>query len=434
MKFFFGLTLISFAQVFSQSHLSLESALNMALTHNYLYQVSDMDAKIAEGMVSWGRADALPKADITASQIHSINDSRQERVGNIVEKKSQAQSTSTQAGILGTWTVFEGLTSIAAHDRLSSQSALASERREQMRQDIAAQVIMAYMDVVRQQRVLSALDSAVALSKERAKITEGKYSFGSVSKLEMLQAKLDLNEDLSSRLKQVAILANVRLVLTRLLTMEDSVSFTVNDTIPLAPFVDYQGLVASARANSPALKQAEQIKNIASAGFREYRGHLFPQLGLSLGYNYTGSESEAGFIKSNQTLGWNYGINVKWNVFDGFVLPNDYHAAKVAERRADLLAQDTKSQLETALAQVRESSRASREVLVLEEANLGLARENVGIAMERLRIGTIASLELRAAQEKYIAAETRLVTARFETKRAETELLRLAGRLVSASP
>lgn len=415
-------------------NLSLDAALKEALENNRAYRVSDIDARTAAGQVSWGRAGALPKADISVSQIRSINDTRQERVGSAPEEKQGAKSTVTAAGITGTWTLFEGLTSLATHDRLISQAAWAEGRRLQVQQDIAAQVIMAYVDVVRQQTVLAAIDSAVSLSRERVKITEGKYGLGSISKLELLQAKLDLNEDLSSRLKQGTTLANARLTLNRVLARTDSTGFSVDDSIPLPEVPTYSELRSMAMDRNPELRQAAQGRSLASAGYREYRGQLFPQLGVNLGYNYGLSESQAGFIKSNEALGWNYGVNLKWNIFDGFVLPNDYRSARAAERRADLLYDDAKARLETALSEAEENHRASREVLALEESNLGLAKENMGIAMERLRLGTIASLELRAAQQKYVAAETRLVTARFECKRAETELLGLAGSLVTASP
>jgi len=432
MVSFFLLAAAAAAQ--SAPLLSLDAALQEALVRNRVYRVSDIDARVAESQVSWGHAGALPKADVTASQVRSVNDTRQERVGSAAEVKTGAEATATAAGINGAWTVFEGLSSLAAHDRLASTAALAGERRTQVRQDVAAQVIVAYVDVVRQRTVLAAIDSAVALSRERVKITEGKYGFGSVSKLELLQAKLDLNEDLSNRLRQAATLAKTRLNLSRVLARDDSAAFEVEDSIPLAPTPAEEGLRKAALEQSPALRQAAQGRNLASAGFREYRGHLFPQLGLTLGYNYNLAESQSGFIASNEALGLSYGVNVKWNVFDGFVVPADYRAARAAERRADLVYEDARAQLETALAQAEEDHRASLEVLALEEANLGVARENVGIAMERMRLGTIASLELRASQEKFVDAETRLVTARFETKRAEVEMLRLAGRLVPIQP
>jgi outer membrane protein len=425
------MTLAASFAVAQPAHLTLDAAVSEALSNNRTYRVSDIDARTAAGQVSWGRAGALPKVDVTASQVRSINATRQEPINTAsatVENPS-AKTTATGAGINGNWTVFEGLSSLAAHDRLSAQASLAGERRNQVRQDLAAQAILAYVDVVRQQTVLDALDSAVAFSRERVKITEGKYGFGSVSKLEMLQAKLDLNEDLSARLKQVAALTGSKLNLNRVLARDDTSIFVVDDSIPLAPIPEYQGLRNAALENSPDLRQAAEGKNLASAGFREYRGHLFPAVGLSLGYNYALTDAQTGLYATNQAYGLSYGVNVKWNVFDGFVLPSDYKAARASERRADILYQDAKDELESSLAQARENQRASREVLALEESNLGVAKENVGIAMQQLRLGTIASLELRASQVKFLDAETRLVSARFESKRAETELLRLAGRL-----
>ena len=247
------------------SRLFLSDALQEALNNNRSYRISDTEARAAAEQVSWGRAGALPKADITATQMRSVTDSRQQRAGSAVEEKIGAQSTSTTAGILGTWTVFEGLASVAAHDRLTSQANIAGERRSQMRQDIAAQVIMAYVDVVRQKTVLAAFDSTVSLSRERVKITEGKYGFGSLSKLELLQAKLDLNEDLSARIKQEALLVHAKLFLNRVLARSDTDTYSVEDSIPLGSIPAYADLHTVAMDASPDLRQAAQLRNLASA-------------------------------------------------------------------------------------------------------------------------------------------------------------------------
>ena len=412
--------------------LSLEQALGTALDSNRTYRASVLDARSAAESVSWGEAGILPKVDATASYTRSINDTRQERVGTAPEVKSGAASTSKAAGVMGTWTVFDGFASLAAYQRLSSTAALADERREQARQDLAAGVILFYVDVVRQRTVLAALDSAVALSRERVKITQGKYGFGSVSKLELLQSQLDLNEDLSARLKQALALDNAKRNLNRLLARDDAAPFEVEDSIALSAPPPFDGLRSAALEGAPSVRQAELTRKLASAGYREYVGRLFPQVGLSLGYNYGLTESEAGFIKSNEAYGPTYGINLKLNLFDGFTLGSDYRSAKRAVAKAGLQYDEAKAEVDASLAEADAAYRASLEVLALETSNLALARENVGIAMERLRLGTIASLELREAQEKFVSAETRLISARFESKRAETELLRLAGRLAKS--
>ena len=71
-----------------------------------------------------------------------------------------------------------------------------------------------------------------------------------------------------------------------------------------------------------------------------------------------------------------------------------------------------------------------KQALALEESNISLARENVSIAMERYRLGVSLYLELRDAQKSLEDAYNRLIAARYNTKVAETELLRLRGDLV----
>ena len=71
-----------------------------------------------------------------------------------------------------------------------------------------------------------------------------------------------------------------------------------------------------------------------------------------------------------------------------------------------------------------------RNTLVLEEENIELARENVNIALERFKQGVSTFIELREAQKSLENAYNRLINARFNTKIAEIELLRLKGDLL----
>jgi outer membrane protein TolC len=68
--------------------------------------------------------------------------------------------------------------------------------------------------------------------------------------------------------------------------------------------------------------------------------------------------------------------------------------------------------------------------LQLEQENIELAKENVAIALERFKLGVSTYLELREAQKSLEDAYDRLIAARYNTKLAETELLRLKGDLV----
>ena len=61
--------------------------------------------------------------------------------------------------------------------------------------------------------------------------------------------------------------------------------------------------------------------------------------------------------------------------------------------------------------------------------NLVLAEETMDIALEQFMLATITSIELRESQRILLDTENRLITAQYEAKLSETELLRLSGKL-----
>jgi outer membrane protein TolC len=71
-----------------------------------------------------------------------------------------------------------------------------------------------------------------------------------------------------------------------------------------------------------------------------------------------------------------------------------------------------------------------KELVVLEESNIELAIENQFIARERYRLAATTFLELREAQRSLQEAYDRLISARYNMKVAETEILRLKGGFV----
>jgi outer membrane protein TolC len=72
----------------------------------------------------------------------------------------------------------------------------------------------------------------------------------------------------------------------------------------------------------------------------------------------------------------------------------------------------------------------AREILQVEEETILLAKENVFIALESFKRSVATFIELRTAQQSLADAYNRLITARYNAKVAETELLRLNGALI----
>ena len=72
----------------------------------------------------------------------------------------------------------------------------------------------------------------------------------------------------------------------------------------------------------------------------------------------------------------------------------------------------------------------NNEILALESENVSVAKENLDLAIEQIRLGSISPIEFRDVQKNYITAQSRLSSAQFNAKMSERDLLKQSGSLI----
>jgi len=120
----------------------------------------------------------------------------------------------------------------------------------------------------------------------------------------------------------------------------------------------------------------------------------------------------------------------KFNLFDGFKKNRQAQIAKINHENRTYEREQQYKLIETRLSSNYENYRATIALIALEKENLELAKKVLDIAFERFRLANITPVELRESQKTLLDTETRLITAMFEAKIYETELLRLSGKLL----
>jgi outer membrane protein TolC len=68
--------------------------------------------------------------------------------------------------------------------------------------------------------------------------------------------------------------------------------------------------------------------------------------------------------------------------------------------------------------------------VTLETQNLQTASENLVIAMERYKLGSLSGIELREVQKSLLDARESLFSVEFQAKLAEISLLLISGRIM----
>ena len=430
LLFVFGLV---WNPVQSQSSLDLEDAIKIGLEKNFAIRIAENNLLISENNNSIGNAGFLPV--LTAEG--AINERIEDNVTvygnpNISDRDDEnAQTTVYSYGLNASWTIFDGLTMFATLDRLSTLSEISEAETRYQIELVLSDIINGYYEIAGQQKAARVLENTVEISEERIRIAETGRDLGSGSEYDLLLARTDLNADRAALIRSTTSLNQLKIILTSVLGDSVSAEFEVDTDIELGEKLQLDALIQDAITQNQELLIARLSERSAKAEIREIQGEWYPRVDLNGGYGYSRTEASTGFSEFSETDGFRYGIIARVNLFDGFNKNRRKQNAQLALKNEQLRNQDIQLQVTSQIGRIYAQYQDALSLIELEEENLEINKETVDIALERFRLGTISSIELRDTQQSLLNAENRLIEAQIIAKTAETELLRLSGRLFS---
>ena len=432
----FSLSLIIFfcfgSQAFSQELLTLEKAIEITLNNNFSINIARNESEIAGNNSTIGNAGFLPTIDASGSYIKSSNDTKQEYFDGRTIDRTGARSTNITAGVNLSWTIFDGLQMFGNLEALKELNKIGRANFKAEVENNIADVTETYYNLIREKQVLDVLKETITISEERVRIAESKKDVGTGSKFDLRQAQVDLNEDRSNLLKEELTYEQLKVFLNQLMGRNVGSDFNVSDTIMVNRNLNLDELKNLTLDRNTSLDIAQKNLNLSEINLGLARSEWFPTISMIGGYNYTNSESAAGFVKSNKNYSLSYGLSASFNLFNGLNTSRKIENAKIDLENNRLKFSQIKIDVEANLLNTFKKYLSSLQLVQLEEENLLVAQESVDIALEKLKLGNITPLEFRETQRKLIDAKSRLVAAQFDAKTTETELLKISGQLIQA--
>ncbi|MDR9415315.1 MAG: TolC family protein [Gracilimonas sp.] len=423
---------LAFQDVKAQQTLDLEDAIRFGLERNYAIQIAENEAQISENNYTIGNAGFLPVVSANGGLNQRVEDNITRFGATIPDRDDEgAKTTIYNYGIDASWKIFDGLTMFATLDRLSVLSEISEIEARNRIELTLADLITAYYQIAGQQKAAQVIDNTVEISKERIRIAKTARELGSGSEYDLLLARADLNTDQAALIRSKTNLNQLKVALSTLLGDTAGTNFRVNPEIELGDQLSLEKLLAESISENRELTIARLTEQAAEAEIREQRGDWYPQVDVSGGYGYSRTEASTGFSEFSETKGFRYGISANVNLFDGFNKQRRQENARIALKNEQLRRQDLELQIRANVSQIYAQYEDALSLMALEEENLEINKKTVDIALERFKLGTINSIELREAQQSLLNAENRLIGAQIAAKSAEIELLRLSGRLLS---
>ncbi|MEQ8524532.1 TolC family protein [Gracilimonas sp.] len=430
-----GATLFSTPSLLAQDTLSIEKVIRTGLEKNFAIRIAENEVRISSNNNSPGNAGFLPVITADGTFNESIEDNVAEYSTNAIPNRNDenARTTVYNYGVNATWTIFDGLSMFATSDRLSYEEEISETEARLQLEQVLADIISTYYQIVGQQNAYHVLENTVEVSQERIRIAETRLDLGSGSKYDLLQSRADLNADRAALIRSGTGLKQAKILLTQVLADTTLSGYDVSDDIVLAEKLRLPPLIEEALQQNSELQIARLNQDAAEAEVREITGEFFPQISLNGGYGYQRTEASSGFADFTETSGFNYGVTARINLFDGMNKSRRRQNAQITKKNQELQLEEVRFRVTSQIRQIYAQYSDALSLIELEEENLQYAQQSQEIALERFRLGTINSVELREAQQSLLNAENRLIAAQIEAKSAETELLRLSGRLLSRS-
>jgi len=427
-------TVVFNGPLFAQNKLTVEQAIAATIENNYDIQLLRSDSTSYALDKSYARAAFLPRLNATTGLVFNNNNQKQKLADGTKKQSSGLRSNNLTGSVQLNWTVFDGFKMFATRDKLSEFVKLGDLNIKNQIVNSVAAVINNYYNIVRQKQQLKAIEEQMSINEERVKLAEKKFSVGVGAKPDILQGKVDLNAQKAARLKQQTLIDQLKEQLNQLMNVEMNTRYEVSDSIVFKDEIILGDIMGTVESTNTQLQLIKKNIDIGKLTLKEKKADRYPIVSINSAYNYSKTNNQT-VINSftplyNRNNGFNYGIGVTIPIFNNYNVKRQIQQAQLDIDYLNISYKNQKSQIDLGITNAFKDYELQKKTLALEEENILLAKENVYIALERLRLGISTYLELRETQKSLELAYDRLIAARYNTKLAETELLRLKGDLV----
>jgi outer membrane protein TolC len=417
----------------SQEVFDLSRCVITGLENNFSLKIAKTREQISDNNYTLGNAGYLPTITTTNRFGGTLNNTNQLSRDDSRNITNGVHNNSALSNVNLDLTIFRGFQVQTTYQKLNELKQAGELNSQMHMEEVVSRIIAEYYLHVQQLILSKNLAYAVSLSRERVRIDEQRYLLGSSSKLELLQSMVYLNTDSSRYAKQTenVLASQVRLKkLMALENLEDNILLS-DTTINIDTSLVYNILLDFTLKQNTGLLLAQKDQVISELDYKIISGRAYPYLNLSSGYTYSYNRYETGNLKNQQVNGMNYGLTLGIDLYDGFERRREKLNAKIAIETQKYLYQEIEQEVKADLVTIYYAYENNLKLIKLEEQNLEVARENLGIALERYKLGDLSGIDLREVQKSLLDAEERLVSVQYLTKLAEISLYQISGQIMN---
>jgi outer membrane protein len=411
------------AGIAQEQSLTLQQAIDLALQNNLsvVQSLNNLDAAESQSLAAMGQY--LPSLDATGSWRRTQTDQAGYRgviQGTPVDFPASSETNgSVGAGLSAGLTVFDFLGREGSVSAANAREASAKLGVVRTRQAIVYQTVSDYLNVLRTEKLVAVAEENLKRDQRQLERIVESNRVGALSLADVYRQQSQVASDelsvisaTNNHLKSKAdLLALIGLDARQEYRIVDASLPVTIDSLEMRQLrSDFKGLgVLQDRAMQarPDFKAAVEQVNAADGSVTSAYSGYYPAIGAFGGYNLNGEKFSN--LSDNKSLSW--GLNVRWNIFDGFLREQQVQTAEASKRNAEITRAQTERDVTVEVKKAVLDLDAAMKSLQVTDKALVSAAEDRKIAEERYNLGAGTLLDLLVANASYVNAEANKVNA-----------------------
>lgn len=416
----------------AQNVLSTEEAVSLALENNYGIKIANNAVEVAENNTNLLNTGFLPTLTAGSGATYNIDNTEAKFSNGNVTNLTGAESSRYNASLNLNYMLFDGLGRRYNYKRLKEEKQLTELEAREAIENTMLQLFTVYYNVAQLSQNMDAVEQTLTISKDRLKRAEYQFNYGQNTKLGVLNAQVDINNDSINYINIKQQLKNAKRDLNVILGNSVTNNFEVDTLISFVLNLNKMDLMNKVKENNVALLQVKKNLIISEYDIKSWKSDFLPTLGLTGSYGWNKSNNNAAsFLETSTNTGLSGGLNLSWNLFDGGSTMTRVKNAKINLETQKLQKEQIIINIERNFENAWDDYQNKLTIFNVQQENIVTSKNNFDRTEEKFKLGQATSIEFRQAQLNLLNTELSRNQAKYDAKLAELLVLQLSGELLN---
>jgi outer membrane protein len=328
------------------------------------------------------------------------------------------------------FTIFDGLRREGQFSQAKSNATSSEMVSTRTKQSIIYAVESGYLNVLRDKQLVGVNEENLKRDNQQLERIVESNHVGAAAIADVYRQQAQVAADEVALIGVQTVLDKAKADLLALIGLDAGEDYVLADstiatTITQADldstagrYADLLQLRSRALDARPDVVSAREQLNAASSGVTVARSGYFPSISAFAGYGWNNDQIPG--LTQNKNMDW--GIGIRWNIFDGFQRELQLETSVAQERNAEINLKQTELGVSVDVRKALLDLESARKGFEASQKGLISATQDQRIAQERYNLGAGTLLDLLTASATLVNAQANQVNATYDYVTAKREV------------